>query len=114
MSRPSSPWGVTWTKRWAGSQVVMVDSRVKPGPTVRTEPPTPGTTSLVPMNQASMAGPLVSASQVCSGVASRACSTTISNGWAMTQDSSVMAGVASAGTDAGADGTVGWMATMSR
>src|SRR2546422_5409838 len=83
MIRPSSPSGVWLTNRCGGSQTVIVDSRVKPGKVVRTAPPAPGSTSFSPMNQASIPGPVVIASQTCSGAASISISPRTSNGWAI-------------------------------
>jgi hypothetical protein len=46
-------------------------------------PPARGSTSLRPMNQASIPGPVAIASQTCSGVASRVISLRSSNSWGM-------------------------------
>src|SRR3954451_23199753 len=47
-----------------------MDSIVKPPISVGTAPPSPGTTSVRPMNQESTPGPVAMASHTCSGVAS--------------------------------------------
>ena len=46
-------------------------------------PPSRGSSSLRPMNQESMPGPVAIASQTCSGLAGRVVSSSISNGWVM-------------------------------
>src|SRR5689334_23270388 len=48
----------------------MVDAIVKPPISVRTLPPSPGATSVRPMNQESTPGPVAIACHTCSGVAS--------------------------------------------
>src|SRR5215211_7012090 len=72
----SSPWNAN---RSDGCQAVTVDSMVQPGKVIRTAPPAPGSTSFRPMNQELMPGPVVMASQTCSGVASTAISARTSN-----------------------------------
>src|SRR5437016_9854796 len=80
---PSSPSGVVVAKRRGGSQAVIVASRLKPPRSVRTAPPSRGSTLLAPMNQASRPRAVVIASQTSSGDASRSISSRTSNGWAI-------------------------------
>src|SRR6266545_3458102 len=97
MSRPSSPSGVVWTSRCGGSQAVIVDSSAKPPSSVLSAPPRRRSTVFVPMNQLSIAPPVVSACQASSGLASSGCST-------MTSNDLAMSGLLRFGGDAGVDG----------
>jgi hypothetical protein len=80
MERPVSPSSPRWAKRRGGSHAVTVDSIVKAASFVRAAPPSRGSTSFRPMNQESMPGPVVIASQTSSGVASTLISLSVSNG----------------------------------
>src|SRR6266542_5390848 len=82
-SEPSSPCGVRLANRVGGSQAVTVASSVPPCMTMRVAPPSRGSISLRPMNQASTPGPVAIASQTSSGEAPTSISWVNSNGCAI-------------------------------
>src|SRR6185436_9546195 len=82
-SAPSSPGAVRLANRVGGSQAVTVVSSDMPRKAMRVAPPTRGSISLRPMNQASTPGPVAIASQTSSGEASTSISCVSSNGCAI-------------------------------
>src|ERR1700694_2212038 len=64
--------------RWPGSHAVTLKSSVYPAMVERTLPPSPGWTSVDPMNHPSRPGPVAIACHTCSGVASTSASVTVS------------------------------------
>jgi len=67
MTVPSAASLPRYSRWFGGSQTVTVDSMTNPPMSVRTTPPTPGWTSLRPMNQESTPGPVAIAAHTCSG-----------------------------------------------
>ena len=82
---PSSSSELRSANRVGGSHAMTVASIVKPGCTVRAVPPSRGSISFLPMNHESMPGPVVIASQTCSGVAVTEMSWVSSNAFAIAE-----------------------------
>src|SRR5687767_7130011 len=79
-SAPSSPSGVRLANRVGGSHAVIVASSAEPRNCMRVTPPSRGSISFTPMNQASTPGPVAIASHTSSGVAVTSNSSVTLNG----------------------------------